>query len=93
MKPKNLPFCKVVAVITVHRLWSSQIIIFYSKDYYDDFWNREGASQKWIPLHNNVQSFAKSRKIDTDLNEKGYLEIYIDDDFVSKSNLWFYGEL
>lgn len=32
-KPQNLPFCKVAAVIDYPHLWSSQLVIFYDKDY------------------------------------------------------------
>ena len=31
MKPKQLPFCRIVAVVCEKNLWDSQIIIFYSE--------------------------------------------------------------
>lgn len=92
-KPKNIPFCKVVAVISYPRFAESQIIIFYNEAYYNGFWNRNDSTQKWIPL-NSAESFVKSRGIVTDLSEKGYTEILCDEDgCISKSQLWFYGEL
>ncbi|MDQ0362280.1 DUF3916 domain-containing protein [Breznakia pachnodae] len=36
-KPKDLSFCKIVAVISVPYYWSSQIIIFYDEEYYNSF--------------------------------------------------------
>ncbi len=37
-KPKDLPFCKVVAAITYPDVRESQIIIFYDEEYYNSFW-------------------------------------------------------
>lgn len=92
-KPAELPFCKVVCVIDAYDLWSSQIIIFYSKDYYDSFWDRQGPEQKWECIDDKSISFVKSRSIKTNLMEKGYYETICEDDFCRKSILWFYGEL
>ena len=41
---------------------------------------------------NNTESFVKERGIITDLPETGYIEELIDDDYRSKSFIWFYGE-
>lgn len=92
-KPKDVPFCKVVAVIACPRFTESQIIIFYDEAYYSGFWDRTDPTQTWLPLPSTV-SFAKPRGIDTDLAEKGYTELLRDEDGeLSRSQLWFYGEL
>lgn len=93
-KPLNIPFCKVVAVISEPNFWSSQIIIFYSEEYYNTFWKRDGPYQKWEFIDDKTKSFVTPRNIKTDLVEKGYYEVYIDDEDVYKPHtLWFYGEL
>lgn len=93
MKPAGLRFCKVVAVIDESYLWNSQIIIFYSEDYYKTFWDRNGPYQTWHFIEDKAKSFVKPRNIETDLMEKGYQEVYMDEDDIKKSKLWFYGEL
>ena len=92
-KPKDIPFCKVVAVIDEGDLWESQIIIFYDEDYYNSFWERSSAEQTWLPIDSDTRSFAKERSIKTSLKEKGYIEILTDEDIRRKSTLWFYGEI
>ena len=92
-KPNNLPFCKVVALINASDLWESQIIIFYSKDYYNEFWNRHDSYQKWELIKDKNLSFIKPRNIKTVLSEKGYYCTITENDLCEKSTLWFYGEL
>ena len=92
-KPKNLPFCKVAAVLCAEDLWKSQIIIFYDEEYYKNFWNRNTAEQAWLPVSDAAKSFAKERNIKTPLKEKGYAEIISEGDTQIKSALWFYGDI
>lgn len=93
LKPEGVPFCKVVAVIDEPYLWSSQIIIFYSEEYYKTFWDRKGPYQTWRFIEDKTKSFVKPRNIEVDFTEKGYHEVCIEDDYAIKSTLWFYGEL
>lgn len=90
-KPKELPFCKVVAAITYPNVRNSQIIIFYDEQYYKTFWDRKGPYQIWTPIKNQ-RSFAKERGITTQLPEIGYIEELDDEDWYAKSYIWFYGE-
>lgn len=90
-KPKDLPFCKVVAAITYPDVRESQIIIFYDEEYYNSFWDRKGPYQIWIPIKNE-NSFSKEREIVTKLPEIGYIEELHDEDYYAKSYIWFYGE-
>ncbi len=90
-KPKDLPFCKVVAAITYPDVRNSQIIIFYDEEYYNSFWNRKGPYQIWT-LMDKKYSFAKERGIVTELPEIGYIEELNDEDYHTKTHIWFYGE-
>lgn len=90
-KPKDLPFCKVVAAITYPDVRESQIIIFYDEEYYNSFWDRKGPYQIWTRV-DDKRSFAKERGIMTELPEIGYLEELNDEDYCAKSHIWFYGE-
>lgn len=90
-KPKDLPFCKVVALITYPDIRASRIIIFYDENYYKTFWNRRDSYQIWTPIKKE-RSFAKERGIVTNLPEIGYIEELYDEDWYEKSFIWFYGE-
>ena len=92
-KPKDIPFCKVVAVIDEGDLWESQIIVFYDEDYYYSFWERSSTEQTWLPIDSDTRSFSKERNIKTSLKEKGYIEILSDEDKQKKSKLWCYGDV
>lgn len=91
-KPRDLPYCKVVAMINVPNFWNSQIIIFYNEEYYSSFWNRSGPYQVWSPIASDA-SLKMERNIKTDLLEKGYAETISDEDESSGCLLWFYGDI
>lgn len=91
-KPYDLPFIKVIAVLSVPNYRSSQIIIFYDKSNYNSFWGRRSSEQSWISI-SNEQSFMKERNIVTELREFGYHEIITDEDRSFEDDLWFYGDL
>lgn len=92
-KPNDLPFCKVVASIDEPNFGDSQIIIFYNENYYNSFWLRDSTEQTWDPIIKQGKSFIQDRHIVSDLKEKGYYETIIDEDFTSKTTLWFYGDI
>ena len=91
-KPTNLSFCRVVAVLCEPLLGESQIVIFYSQEYFETFWKRNYSDQSWLPL-NKGSSFTAKRGITTALTEMGYEETLLVDGKTIKSTLWFYGEL
>lgn len=91
-KPEVNHFCKVVGDLTVPSLWSSQITIFYDREYYDSFWNRHGAYQDWSRIKDG-SSLARERNFVTDLKEIGVIETITDEDMTCVSEIWFYGEL
>ena len=91
-KPIEQDFCKIVAVLSVPNLWSSQIIIFYDESYYDSFWDRTYVKQLWT-LVEDERSFCKDRNIVTSLAERCYHEKIVEDDNIFECDLWFYGDL
>lgn len=92
-KPAELEFCKIVALLSVPSYWSSQIIIFYDKAYYESFWKRKGPEQFWT-LTQEKRSFCKERNIATSFREVCYHEIIVDRENGSfECDLWFYGDV
>ncbi|MCH5320305.1 MAG: DUF3916 domain-containing protein [Eubacterium sp.] len=93
-KPSDIPFSKVVAVLSVPDYWRSQIIIFYDESYYKSFWKRNGPEQYWTPIKQNY-SFCKKRNIKASLQEICYHEKIVNEEGLieSERDLWFYGDL
>ena len=92
MKPKQLPFCRIVALICEENLWDSQIIIFYSEKYFQDFWIRNGNEQIWELITPTI-SFTGMRNIKTSLTETCYKETIREDGIDNIDKLWFYKEI
>lgn len=86
--PEDVGFCKVVGAIVYPELWNSQIIIFKDKEYYDSFFERKGPYQTWTRI--TYRSFAAERNITTGLQEFGFVEDLVDEDFEHRSYIWFY---
>ena len=92
MKPEKLFFCRIAALIFEENLWDSQIIIFYSEKYFQDFWTRNSSEQTWELITPTI-SFTKIRNIETSLDEICYKETIRDDgiDYVDK--IWVYNDI
>lgn len=94
-KPADLPFCRVVATVDIPAYGSSQIIIFYDKEYYEDFLDRSGCGQEWNRL-DTKRSFKKERAIECGLEERCYRCREMDAEsgvVVYDGRMWVYGEL
>ena len=70
-----------------------RMIEVYDEDYYNTFWDRTSNEQTWLPIDSEFVSFVKYRNIKTTLQEKGYIELAMEENVQRKSILWFYGEL
>ena len=90
-KPEDVDFCKVVCVLCPTELWSSQIIVFYDKEYYDSFWDRSNEYQQWRKCETN-RSLLAERNIKTNLPELLIRETIREEEDIFCSDLWFYGE-
>lgn len=51
----QVEFCKVVAILSIPNLWSSQIIVFTKEEYYHSFWNRDSESEAWLRMTGSVK--------------------------------------
>jgi hypothetical protein len=94
IKPRNIEFCKVVLVTEFDSIFDSQIIVFFSEDYYNNFFIRDSENQKWTLLQEECERISQwIIKIPDDFCIKGYLEEIIDEDYHYLGKLWFIGEL
>ncbi len=85
---------KVVVSICLPSLWDSQVIVFFSEDYYLNFFDRKSHDQEWRQIDNSngiVKQF--NIKLPNGFLEKCYNEIIREDDEEFHSKLVFIGEL
>ena len=85
---------RAVACLTLPNLWDSQLIVFFSEEYFSNFFRRNSPDQKWEELQSD-RSITKeiNLTISKDLTEKGYLEHNNDENWGSPGEIWFVGEL
>ena len=86
-------FCRIAAFIDLKSMQSSQIVIFYDKEYYDSFFERDNECQRWSIV--TARSFAKERGIHTALHEICIDCREYDDDssLVYETVMWCYGDV
>ena len=86
-------FCRIAAFIDLKCMHSSQIVIFYDREYYDSFFERDNECQRWSIV--TARSFAKERGIRTDLREICINCREYDDDgaLVYETAMWCYGDV
>lgn len=91
-KPKG--FVKVVTIIELPILSNSQIIVFFTKDYYKNFFERNTKEQTWLRLPKKRSLFDEWNLDEkTKLPEVGYKEILNEDNEIYESELWCYGDV
>lgn len=93
-RPDNLADKKIVVSINLPYLWDSQVIVFYNKEYYQSFFDRDSSEQKWIEIKESTSIIDKYKlRIPGDFKVKGYLEEINDIDYQYSGQIWFIGEL
>jgi hypothetical protein len=95
-KPESEAACHVCCLISLPELWASEITIFYTQSYFQDFFERNSMYEKWTLIKN--RDFAKEHKIliPTNFQVKGYkVECFDDDDpsiLTYTGEIWYIGE-
>ncbi|AZQ46944.1 DUF3916 domain-containing protein [Bacillus sp. GX] len=94
IKPSDTHTYRVVVLISIERLWDSQIIIFKNEEYFHNFFNRNSEFQKWIPLANE-SDFWKTWGISICpiAQMLHFQEVIYDEEAIEKKEIWFIGEL
>lgn len=94
IKPDNKEKYRVVAAINLPDLWNSQLIVFKGDEYFEGFFDRNSAYQKWIPLSDYRDIQAEwGLTVREGLNICGFEEVIDDEDGYYESEIWFVGEL
>ncbi|QQN81873.1 DUF3916 domain-containing protein [Bacillus toyonensis] len=94
IKPSDAHTYRVVTIISIENLWRSQIIVFKNNDYFQNFFNRNNESQKWIPLSNEINFWETCGiSICPTTQLLHFQEVIYDGDAIDKKEIWFIGEL
>ena len=84
---------RVVAAINLPELWASQIIVFFGSSHFDKFFERDGEEQKWSLIENRSLIKEWQFQLPSGFQERVYNEMTSDNEAVSKSRIWFIGDL
>ena len=84
----------MVAAIDLPVIHDSQIIVFFSQEYFSGFFDRTSGEQVWEPLP-AVRTIATEWElsIPQHFSIRGYSEHIKDEDYESTGEVWFVGEL
>ncbi|MBZ5753895.1 DUF3916 domain-containing protein [Metabacillus sp. DBTR6] len=85
---------RVYTLISLPRLFDSQIVFLFDKKDFEGFFDRDTEEQRWIPLLSD-RSIKKEwgLEIPEGLAVKGYKQIINDENYAYEGGLWFIGEL
>ena len=93
LRPASIAAPMVVAVSTP-RVFDSQLIVFYSSDYFASFFHRDAPDQQWTQLPTS-RSLAREWRLSVPPGfcERGYHEHIHDDSYQHDGEIRFFGEL
>lgn len=95
-KPKHLTHSRVCCLIGLPDLFSSQLTIFFSENYFQNFFNRQGPWQKWTPIQDKKLTKTYNLMVPSNFQVRGFREEVFDDDdpntLVHTEEVWFIGE-
>ena len=85
---------RLVVAINLPLTSQSQIIAFFSNDYFTTFFDRKSATQTWIPLEESRSIVREwSLELPPGFSERGFQEHFFEDDYEEHGEMWFLGEL
>ncbi len=94
LKPKSDDTIRVVASISLPQLWDSEIIVYFSQEYFDKVFSFEPEWRTWTPLRES-RSVSKEwcLTIPEGFQERGYHLRVRDEELPYDGDRWFIGEL
>ena len=94
VKPMTRFPTRVVACISLPKLFDAQLIVFFGSPYYDTFFDRDSPLQQWTRLPQE-RSLVREWNVDipSGFIEIGYQERIRDTHYRHDGELWFIGEL
>ncbi|PFD31234.1 group-specific protein [Bacillus cereus] len=94
IKPNDTNTYRVVVLVSIENLWSSQIIVFKNDDYFHNFFNRNSEFEKWTLLSNEIDFWETwGISICHTFQTLHFQEIIHHEDECYEKEIWFIGEL
>lgn len=84
---------RVVVAVILPKLSDSQIIRFWSEDYFQNFFERDSEDQMWIPIREESLARLWNLRLPDNFRERGYTEIMRDGKDVPHEQIWFLGQI
>ena len=84
----------IVVAVSMPHIFDSQLIAFFSSDYYTSFFDRHTPDQQWTALPAS-RSLAHEWRLSLPpkFSERGFHEYIHDEDYQQHGEIWFFGEL
>ena len=93
LRPSSIAAPVVVAVTTPF-VFDSQLIAFFSPDYFASFFHRDEPDQRWTALPASRSLVREWRlSLPPSFSERGFHEHIHDEDYEHHGEIWFFGEL
>lgn len=85
---------RVVVAVSTSQLSDSQLIAFFSSDYFESFFHRDSPEQQWTALPGS-RSLAREWRlvVPPGFSERGFHEHICENDYQHDGEIWFFGEL
>ncbi|AFM40532.1 hypothetical protein Desaci_1521 [Desulfosporosinus acidiphilus SJ4] len=94
IREDNGTFSRIVAAISLPKLWDSQIIIFNSQEYFESFFETNYFEQGWVLLPSSRDFKTNwSLEIPRNLKVEGYKAAINSENYSHSGEIWFIGEL
>jgi hypothetical protein len=92
--PRNEMPTRIVVAVSLPKLASSQIIVFFGSEYFKSFFTRDRPGQVWTPLEEK-RSLAREWEIQIPPGfiERGIRQEITETDFRYDGEIWFIGQL
>jgi hypothetical protein len=86
--------CRVVVAIDLPKLFDSQLIVFFTEEYFSRFFTRDTPDQTWIPLPPHRSLVREwSIRMEAGSSEWGFSDTLFDEGVERRSEIWFCGDL
>ena len=94
LKPTLDEAVRAVALISLPKLWDSEVIVFFGEAYFGAFFERDSECQVWTPLR-EARSLVREWGLEMPggFEERGYHERIRDENYSHDGEVWFVGEL
>lgn len=94
LRPPELKSARVVVVISLPEMWSSELIVFFDGEYFANFFRRTDSYQQWKRLRPDIRLTRRwNLRVPDNFLEATFYEKILDDGYRYSGIIWAIGEL